>query len=517
MATVPRVIAGVLTALGLLVLAGWVVDIPALKSILPGFVTMKVNTALAFFLSGGALWLLSGANVKGYVFWIGETCALIVAAIGAVTLAEYILGTNIGIDQLLIREDVSATYTSHPGRMSAVTAANFLMLGASLMLLGVRRAFHVFQSLTFLISFVGLLNITAYFYGMRAIYPAELSTAMALHTAGAFILTGAGLLWARPDRGFVGLVRSDTAGGQVLRWSLLPTVVVTLFLGWLRLRGEQAGLYGTEFGVAFFRVFTAALMVFMIAVIAEMLRRFEIERRRSQEELARYASRLEAANKELEAFSYSVSHDLRAPLRHVSGYVDLLGKRYQDALAEKGRHYLNAIADSVRQMGLLIDDLLQFSRTGRMEMRRSDLDMNGMLREAQVLLRHDNPGRNIEWIIADLPPVHGDHSMLRLVWANLLGNAVKFTRTRKEARIEVAAREEKGEIVFSVRDNGVGFDMKYAGKLFGVFQRLHPTEEFEGTGIGLANVQRIIARHGGRTWAEAEPDKGAAFYFAVPK
>jgi PAS domain S-box-containing protein len=236
-----------------------------------------------------------------------------------------------------------------------------------------------------------------------------------------------------------------------------------------------------------------------------------------EDRVAIRTSQLEATNKELEAFSYSVSHDLRAPLRHVSGYVDLLNKHFLSDLPEKGQHYLNSVADSVRMMGVLIDDLLQFSRTGRLEMHQSDFDMNEIVKETIDSLCKDNPDRKIEWVVRKLVSVYGDEAMLRLVWMNLLSNAVKFTRTRKKARIEIGVREENKELVFFVRDNGIGFDMQYAQKLFGVFQRLHPTEEFEGTGIGLANVHRIVLRHGGRTWAEAEPDKGAVFYFSISK
>jgi signal transduction histidine kinase len=236
-----------------------------------------------------------------------------------------------------------------------------------------------------------------------------------------------------------------------------------------------------------------------------------------EERVIKRTASLEAANKELEAFSYSVSHDLRAPLRHVSGYVNLLGERFQTVLSEKGRHYLDSIADSVHQMGVLIDNLLQFSRTGRAELRMADLDMDDMVHQVVKVLRQDNPDRSIEWIIGTLPSIYCDSSMLNLVWINLLGNAIKFSKTRDQARIEIGAEVNDKEAVFFVRDNGVGFDMEYAQKLFGVFQRLHPTEEFEGTGIGLANVRRIIVRHGGRTWAQAQPDQGATFYFSIPK
>ena len=226
-------------------------------------------------------------------------------------------------------------------------------------------------------------------------------------------------------------------------------------------------------------------------------------------------AKLEAANKELELFSYTVSHDLRAPLRHIDGYVNLLVSGYRAHLPDKERHYLDTIAASARRMGLLIDDLLQFSRTGRAEMHLENTDMYQALQEALTTLREDTEGRSIEWVINDLPSVQGDHALLRRVWVNLLGNAIKYTKPREVARITVSASREKGEIIFAVADNGVGFDMKYDHKLFGVFQRLHSEEEFEGTGIGLAMVQQIITRHGGRIWAEAQPEKGATFYFTI--
>jgi len=226
---------------------------------------------------------------------------------------------------------------------------------------------------------------------------------------------------------------------------------------------------------------------------------------------------LEETNKELEAFSYSVSHDLRAPLRHINGYVELLLDRYNDVLPDKGKHYLDTIADSAQQMGTLIDDLLQFSRTGRKEINQAELDMNLLIKEVLDMIHQDLNGRKLDWKIAKLPTVVGDFNLLRLVWQNLLSNAVKFTRLSEAPRIEIGFSEEPNEYVFYVRDNGAGFDMLYAHKLFGVFQRLHASNEYEGTGIGLANVRRIINKHGGRVWAEAEIDKGATFYFTLIK
>ena len=248
------------------------------------------------------------------------------------------------------------------------------------------------------------------------------------------------------------------------------------------------------------------------------------ERKRAQVQITQLnadlqnrATQLEAANKELEAFSYSVSHDLRAPLRHIDGFVKLLNKQAGEALDERGRRYLDIVADSARQMGTLIDDLLVFSRMNRAELRQAKVSSDSLVHEAIGGLQTEINGRTIHWKITPLPEVEADPAMLRQVWVNLIANAVKYSRLRSPAEIEIGCSPGDGEHVFFVRDNGVGFDMQYAHKLFGVFQRLHRAEEFEGTGIGLANVRRIVHRHGGRTWAEGKIDGGATFFFSLPK
>jgi PAS domain S-box-containing protein len=234
-----------------------------------------------------------------------------------------------------------------------------------------------------------------------------------------------------------------------------------------------------------------------------------------EEKVRQRTRELEIVNKELEAFSYSVSHDLRTPLRAISGYSMMLKEDYGSKLDAEGARIIDAIVSNTKMMGQLIDDLLTFSKMARLETIYESIDMNRLVQRCLEDLTNEQSGHVIT--VAALPACSGDATMLRQVWANLLGNAIKYSSKKEKPQIEIGALDDPGAHVYYVKDNGAGFDMKYANKLFGVFQRLHRQDEFEGTGLGLALVKRIISKHGGEIWADASPDKGATFYFSIPK
>lgn len=278
-------------------------------------------------------------------------------------------------------------------------------------------------------------------------------------------------------------------------------------------------LLANSFGFAFFEdYFLIVMIIFVVVMVAFLSERIEKVRilNKLNEELEGERKKLEDANDELEAFAYSVSHDLRVPLRAIDGFSRILVEDYREDLDDEGKRIIGIIRDNTKKMGQLIDDILQLSRAGRHEINLTEIDMETLIQNTFNELKQSNEQRNVELDLEPLPPIYADRTLIQQVISNLLANSFKFTTPRETALIKVGFQVGKNEYIYYVQDNGVGFNMKYSGKLFGLFQRLHGQNEFEGTGVGLSIVQRIIRKHGGDVWGEGEVDKGATIYFSLP-
>ncbi|MBI5190363.1 MAG: PAS domain S-box protein [Nitrospirae bacterium] len=675
-------------AIGLAVLAGWALGLESLTVLIPGHVSMKANTAVSFICIGTALSTLTVYGGKGtsapVIF--ARALALVAVSLGALNALEYAAGIDFGIDQMLFTDPQVTAQSPYPGRMSPVTALNFVLFGVALYYHSDDRKLAVVNALTAVAGAFSLLGVISALYGAIPLVPLARYTNIAVHTSIAFVLMFLGIIFSRPGYGIMKVVSDEGAAGLLARRLLPAVIALEISTGWFRLYLRDRDLVTREYGAALTTLVNLCFVVGFFVLAARALKRSEDELREHRERLeelvdertaeltvtnehlmaearerrlaekdlikseerfrlmvkavkdyaivmldpdgniaswnegaerikgytsseaigrhfscfypagdrdagkparelelvalagryedegyrvrkdgsafwanvvitalkdddgglrgflkvtrditerkkaedavrrineelelrvAERTSQLTSANKELEAFCYSVSHDLRSPLRSIDGFSQAVLEDYEDKLDDQGRDCLHRVRAASQRMGQLIDDLLKLSRVTRGEMQRESVDLSAVARKAAEGLSETQAGRQVELIVQDGLSVDGDPQLLRVVMDNLIGNAWKFTSKHASARIEVGGTVKDGRQAYFVRDDGSGFDMAYSDKLFGPFQRLHAVTDFPGTGIGLATVQRIIARHGGKVWAEGAVEKGATFYFTI--
>lgn len=531
------IIAACLTgAISVVALTGWVFHTQPLR-IHPAIVALNPVTACCFILASVSLLLLQRRNPGKTRRLLGQMAAGLVLAIGGFKVFSLASGWDPSIDRWLFTAQLNEL-TDPSYRIAPKTAFCFLLGSSALLFLNsssalVHRIAEIFSASVVAIA---LLSLQGYAFGLLVLYTTPGFVPVSMATSISFLILGTAVLLARVESGAMSVINSDTPGGFLAR-RLLPLAIASpIVLGALRLQGERAGLYDGQLGAGLFA--TAFTVLFLAAIwwAARLLFRTDMDRRlaefatRENEErvhqlnaelvklVAERTKALEAesaANKELEAFSYSVSHDLRAPLRAISGFSRIVIEDHSAALDADGLRHLHLVEKSAQQMGQLIDDLLTFSRTGRQALRVQSVSTTDVVNTCLTDLQAMQKNRRVNISVGELPDCEADASLLRQVWLNLLSNALKYTGERDPAIITIGSRRDGGIDVYFVQDNGAGFDMKYADKLFGVFQRLHLADDFEGTGVGLALVQRIVQRHGGRVWTEAEVNRGATFYFTL--
>jgi signal transduction histidine kinase len=515
-----------LGSMGTLALAGWLSGRLVLASGYPSLIPMAPLTALAFIVLALVFLRL---RLKADRDLLAAAVGAFICALGCVRLMALVSATPAlpDVEAMLVRD--AGSFGGVPlARISPITAAGLALTGAAVVLLSMQRGRWRIDAAGWLsatVALTGCVVLLGYAYGTPLLYggsviPVALPSGFGLLLAGVATLGLAG-----PDARPIRVFCQHGARARLLRAFLPGTMATVLVAG----AAVHLLVYGFKVNPALAAALAAlaaaglaAIVVWRNAgVVGLVIDRAEETLTRARDELetavAVRTAELARINEELEAFASSVSHDLRAPLRHMTGFAELLERSCGEEVGPQGLNYTRQIVAAGGRMSRLIDDLLAFARTAQAPVRSEPVDLSTLVREVIADTSRDLHGRTIEWQLEALPVVSGDRALLRQALTNLIANAIKYTRTRDRARIHIgtptAADDER---VFYVRDNGVGFDMTYAGKLFGVFQRLHRDEQFEGTGIGLANVRRIIQRHGGRVWAEAALDRGATFFVSLP-
>lgn len=500
---------------GLVVMVGgWLCGVEILKSFLPGFATMKFNTALIFAASGLAL-VVVDADPSPAAHRIGRGCAWLVLLLAALTLAEYVLGLDLGIDEALVRDPSRAAM--FPGRMAPATALSLTCLGAALVGMRVRlpSGAHPLQWFAVPTALAGFLATLGYLYDVRELYRVEPFSSVAVHTAVLLMVVAIAYAFVVPDNGVAQLLSGASAGSLLARRLVPAAVLLPPFIGWLRLLGERAGFYSTSFGLALFATSNVVVFSLIVWTTARAVQRQEAGRARLNEELQRSNDALVSSNQELQQFAYIASHDLAAPLRSVSSFLDLLRSTYEGTLDARADDWMRRASDGAKRMHALINDLLGYARIDSREVPFHDVPLDDVLAATCGILAPSIEELGATVTADPLPTVKGDPTQLQQLVQNLVGNALKYHGARPP-RVHVSARRDGAAWVCAVRDDGLGVAAEHHEAIFQIFRRVHRRDEYPGTGIGLAICRRVVERHGGRIWIESTLGEGSTFLFTLP-
>jgi len=506
----------VVILIGILVLAGWFLHLQILKSAAPQFIAMNPLTAILFIISGLAL-VLAGDRRRKAPDKLVLLCGVIVLLGGAMKVAECAFHLDWNFDRFFFAKEINAGGPFGPSDIAMNTALSFICCGIALLLLDVetRRGFRPAQVFIVIIGLIALLALIGYGYRVLPLYSFGSRLPMALNTAIAFALFSAAALAARPARGLMMVITSDTTGGAMARRLLPAAILIPLVLGALRFSGEKHGFFQIESGISLFAFANIVLFAAIVWWNAKLLFLAEQERLKANEELKRTSLELERSNTELQQFAYVASHDLTEPLRMVVSYLELLTGRARGRLGAEEQEFIGYAVDGARRMQTLIQDLLAYARVGTRGRPLEPTDCEQVLQSVLANLKLAIDESHTVIAHEPLPTVQGDVVQLTQVFQNLIGNAIKF-RGKRPPKIEIGARRNNGEWIFHIKDNGIGIDAKNFERIFVLFQRLHTRQEYPGTGMGLAICKKIIERHGGRIWVESKPGEGTAFFFTIP-
>lgn len=549
--------------MGALVLLGWQLDIPLLKSGFAGIgATMKANTAFCFLLSGISLGLLQRQRRSRLQTRIAEMSALFVGTIGLLTLLQYGLDWNLGIDEWLFQEPPSAM-TPYPGRMGMNTAVNFILIGAALWLLinKTQGRIGLSQMLAWTAVLITLLAFVGYLLEVDLLYRlGNDTTAMALNTIITFTVLCGGLLLTYPNQGLMRTVTSPLIGGVLLRRLLPWMIVLPLTLSWILQRGERLGWYSHVSGDAYRTVVTIILLSTPIWWTAQSLNHIEsnrqqaeadlrhlnetlesrvaertaelaevnrqllqelLERQRAEAALRESTIKLEQSNQELQNFAFMASHDLKEPLRTISNFSSLLQNRYQSSLDERGRDYLDRLQKAAKRMQVLIDNLLALARVTADAQPFVPVNLTQLVQAVVSSLEAKIQETGATIVLGDLPTISAEPSQMQQLLQNLISNAIKFHGqtppvVKISSQVLSTSASQPANCQILVEDNGIGFDEKQLDRIFKIFERLHGRDQYEGTGMGLAMCRKIVERHNGTITARSSPGRGSTFIVTLP-